>query len=142
MEALRTQSPDGRSWEVTVSRIRLPSWHQSTFEPDDSTGNLFVLAFEYLVLTPLFWLVFPLIRAVVLLPIAVARSLFSSTRWVEAVCRDPAEIKIVWRTQQTTAAQVAQAIASRLSRGYENLTPPEAEFVSMTEPPGLEDRDA
>lgn len=93
MGSRRAQSPDGREWDVSVSRFRLPSWHHSSFDPDDSTGNLVVLAFEYLILAPLFWFVFPLIRSLVLLPLAVARGPFSSTRWVEAVCRDPAEIR-------------------------------------------------
>jgi hypothetical protein len=109
---------------VSVSRTRLPSWHHSKYEPEDDANDLFMGAPAYRVLA-----------------IALARSLFSSTRWVEAVCRDPAEIRIVWQTHQTAAAQVAQDIARRLSRGYENLTPPKAEFVSMTEPPGLEDHD-
>jgi hypothetical protein len=72
----------------------------------------------------------------------VVRSLFSSTRWVEAECRDPAEIKMLWRTHRAAAGQVADEITRRLGRGYENLTPPQAEFISMTEPPGLADRDA
>jgi hypothetical protein len=100
------------------------------------------MAFEYLVLAPLFWLILPLLRVIALLPIAAVRSVFSSTRWIEAVCRNPGEIKIVWRTHKSSATRVADDIADRLSRGYENLTPAEAEFVSMTEPPGLEDRDA
>jgi hypothetical protein len=126
---------------VSVSRIRLPSWHHSTYEPDED-AYFVVMAVEYLVLAPLLWFVFPLIRAVVLLPIAVVRSVFSSTRWIEAVCRDPGEIKILWRSHRASATQVADEITRRLTHGYENLTPPEAEFVSMTEPPGLEDRDA
>jgi hypothetical protein len=118
--------------------MRLPSWHHSTYEPDED-AYFVVMAFEYLVLAPLLWFVFPLIRALVLLPIAVVRSVFSSTRWIEAVCRDPGEIKILWRTHRESAAQVADEITRRLGQGYENLTPPEAEFVSMTEPPGIED---
>jgi hypothetical protein len=136
--ALRAQTPDGRTWDVSISRVRLPSWHHSDFEPGEN-GDLLVLAFAYLVLAPLFWFVLPLVRAIVLVPLALIRSLFSSTRWIEAVCRDPAEIRIIWRTDRTTAPRVAQDVASRLTRGYEDLTPPAAELVSMTEPPGLKD---
>jgi hypothetical protein len=100
------------------------------------------MAFEYLVLAPLFWFIFPLLRAIVLLPIAAARAVFSPTRWIEAVCRDPGEIKMLWRTHKQAAARVADEIGQRLTRGYEDLTPPEAELVSMTDPPGLSDRDA
>jgi hypothetical protein len=141
MGSRRAQSPDGREWEVSISRVRLPTWHHSKYEPEEQ-HLLLVMAFEYLVLAPLFWFVLPLIRAIVLLPVAAVRSVFSSTRWIEAVCRNPAEIKILWKTQKATATSVADEITSRLTRGYENLTAPEAEFVSMTEPPGLEDRDA
>jgi hypothetical protein len=123
---------------VSVNRLRLPGWYHSRFEPEED-AHLVVLALEYLVLAPLFWFVFPLIRAAALLPIAVGRSIFSSTRWVEALCLDPAEIRIVWRTRRAAAEQVADEIARRLSRGYENLTPPDATFVSMTGPPGAGD---
>jgi hypothetical protein len=100
---------------------------------------LLVMAFEYLVLAPLFWFILPLFRAIVLLPIAAVRAVFSSTRWIEAVCRDPGEIKIVWKTHKRAASRVADEITQRLAHGYENLTPPGAEFVSMTEPPGVDD---
>jgi hypothetical protein len=134
-------SPDGRKWEVSVHRVRLPGWHHSRFEPNED-ADLLVLAFEYLVLAPLFWFVFPLVRAVVLIPIALARTLVSSTRRVEAVCLDPAEIRILWRTRRGAASQVAGEITRRLSRGYEDLTPREAEFITMTEPPGCGDLNA
>lgn len=124
---------------MSVSQFRFPSWHHCTYEPNDSTGNLVVLAVEYLMLAPLFWFIFPLIRAIVSLPLALVRSVLSSTRWIEAVCQEPAEIRIVWRTQRHVATEAAQEIARRLSRGYENLTPPDAELVSMTEPPGVSD---
>ena len=99
----RVQSPDGREWEVRVTRLRLPSWHHSQYEPEDDARDLLSGAFAYLVLAPLLWFVLPLLRAIVLFSVALARSLFSSTRWIEAVCTDPAEIKMVWQTSRGAA---------------------------------------
>jgi hypothetical protein len=28
------RSPDGRDWEVTIQRVRLPSWRHSDYEPE------------------------------------------------------------------------------------------------------------
>jgi hypothetical protein len=136
--SLRATSPDGREWRVSVHRVRFPGWHHSSFEPYEEDLKVYVL--ELVFVAPLMWFVFPLLRAIALLPLSLARGL-SSTRWVEAVCRDPGEIKITWRTRREVAERVANEVATRLSRGYEELTPPEAEFVEMTEPPGLRDQD-
>jgi hypothetical protein len=123
-----------------VHRVRYPGWQHSDFEPDENLP-LPLLAVEFLVLAPLMWFVLPLLHTIALLPLALARGL-SSTRWVEAVCRDPGEIKMTWRANREAAERVANEVATRLSRGYEDLTPPEAEFVEMTEPPGFRDQDA
>jgi hypothetical protein len=138
----RASSPDGREWTVSVQRMRLPDWHHSNYDPWEDAHDFLSGAFAFLVLAPLFWLILPLVRGVVLLPIAFVRSLFSGTRWIEAVCRDPGEIRIVWRTSRDEADEVAEEITRRLATGYEEITPPKAEFLSMTEPPGARDLSA
>ena len=96
--------------------------------------------FAYLLFAPFMWFIVPLIQVIAELPLAVSRSFFSSTRWVEATCQGPSEIVIVWETEREHADEVADHVARTLPLGYERLTPAHAELVSMTEPPGLDDR--
>ena len=137
-KTLRAVSPDGREWEIRVRRVQLPRWPESDYDPDP--GDLLETVFAYVIAAPLFWLVIPLLKVIVALPVCLARSLFSSSRWVEATTRWPSEIVIVWRTTSRHAAQVAREVAERLPRGYEHVTPEGAELVSMTRPPGSGDR--
>jgi hypothetical protein len=94
------------------------------------------------VLAPFFWLVLPLARVLAELPVAVGRSFFSRTRWVEAICLGPAEIRIVWRTSRERSEEVADHVARRLAKGYSDLVPAGVVRESMTTLPGLEDLDA
>jgi hypothetical protein len=105
---------------------------------DDACGPLAVL-FAFLILAPVFWFLVPLARVLVELPLAVSRSFFSSTRWIEAVCRWPSEIVITWRTTRDEADALADEIARRLKEGYADVTPSGAELMTMTRPPGLND---
>jgi hypothetical protein len=138
MDPLRATSPDGREWQVTIHRVRLPSWPHSGYDPWDDAHDLVSGVFAFLVLAPLFWFVLPLARVLVELPVALARS-FSRTRWVEAVCRSPAEITIAWRTRREHAEAVARHVARQLTHGYDGLTPEDAELVAMTAPVGVDD---
>jgi hypothetical protein len=133
--ARRVKSPDGREWTIRVSRMRLPAWHHSNYEPDDD-GIL-----GYIVGAPLYWLILPLAWVVVQLPVAAARPLFSPVRWVEAESTWPSEMKLIWKTRKGEATPVADHVAAMLPRGFENLTPPGADLVHMTRPPGLDDLD-
>ena len=111
--------------------MRLPRWHESQFDP--WSGDLLDV-----VLAPFFWFVLPLARALALLPFALLRPLFSSTRWVEAVCLGPPRLEIVWRTTRADSRRVAAEIADRLKDGYD-LEVVGATFESMTKPPGIDD---
>jgi hypothetical protein len=133
-------SPDGRDWEVDVQRLRLPSWRHSDYEP--GSDDAFFGLVETIVVAPVLWFVVPLFRLLAELPVAVGRSFFSSTRWVEARCGTPGEICIVWRTSRRRAEGLANELVERLGKGYENLTFDGAKLVSMTEPPGLRDLDS
>ena len=93
-------------------------------------------------LAPFFWLVVPLARVLAELPVAVARSFVSRTRWVEAICPGPVEIRIVWRTSRERAEEVADHVARRLAKGYSDLVPAGVVRESMTTPPGFADLDA
>jgi hypothetical protein len=133
----RVTNPDGRQWDVRIVAVRLPALYNSTFDPwgESDVINLLI---ALLVLAPLFWVVLPLARAIALLPFALLRPLFSSTRWVEATCRDPTELEIVWRTTRADGERVAAEIADRLEEGYD-LDVAGARLESMTKPPGADD---
>jgi hypothetical protein len=130
-------SPDGREWEVSVHRVRMPRWPESDYDPGDLIDPIsWVVA---LVLAPVFWLVVPLVQVAAELPVAVGRSFFSRTRWVEARCGEPSELWMVWRTSRERAEEVADHVALRLRAGYEDLPPPGVTLESMTRPAGFDD---
>jgi hypothetical protein len=134
------RSPDGRDWELDVQRVRLPSWRHSDYEPDSE--DVFFGLVETIVFAPVLWFVVPLFRLLAELPVAVGRSFFSSTLWVEARCQTPGDICIVWRTSRPRAEALADELVARLEKGYKNLEFEGAKRISMTEPPGFRDLDA
>jgi hypothetical protein len=118
----------------------MPAWHHSRYDPwEDDDWYIGLLAF--VALAPFFWIILPLVWVLVQIPVAALRSLFSTTRWVEAVSTWPNELKLIWKTEKGRAAAVADHVAAKLAHGYEDLTPPGAEFVYMSEPAGLDDLD-
>lgn len=127
MAPRRATSPDGRKWEVHVRRFRMPPWRDDLYDGEEE-DHLLAIAWN-VVAGLIFWFLVPLAIAVVEFPSAVARSLFSDTRWVEARCADPSELTILWRTVRARADEVADHVARRLPLGYEELTPPDAELV-------------
>ena len=131
------RSPDGRDWEVTIQRARLPSWRHSGYEPE-SDDLLFGLV-ETLVVAPVLWFVVPLLRLLAELPLAIGRSFFSSTRWVEAQCQTPGEVRTVWRTSRRRAEKLADELVERLGKGYDDLAFARGTRISMTTPPGFGD---
>ena len=133
------RSPDGRVWTITVSRFRAPKWRESDYEPDpDSDWFFLILEYAYAIVV---WFVVPVLVALVELPVAFARSLFSSRRWIEARSNDLSPIVALWSADRRDARQVADELAESLTTGYEWASPAGAEFVQMTEPPGLPDLD-
>jgi hypothetical protein len=132
------RSPDGRTWKVDVGRFRPPRFRQSDYEPE-ATDALVVLEYAWAIVV---WFVVPLLRALVELPIAFVSGLFSERRWIEARSDDLVAITILWSADRVDAEQAADEITTRLARGYDDLTPPRAELVEMSEPPGLRDLDA
>jgi hypothetical protein len=135
---IRARSPDGREWEIRSHRFRMPPWReQDVDEWDGSLAGGVVYAVE----TAFGSVIVPLVAGLVELPLTVARAPFTRTRWIEAVCREPAEIRIVWKSSRAQVAQAKAEIAGQLEQGYK-LDPAGAEFVEMTPPPGVEDVDA
>jgi hypothetical protein len=139
---MHARSPDGREWVVTIHRVELPVWPESRFDPDELAWSTSEVILATVVLGPIFWFVIPLLRVLAALPLALARGLVTTTRWVEAECRWPSEIRIRWQTSRERATEVAAEITRRLGAGYSDLTPGGASLVSMTEPPGFGDLSA
>ena len=127
MAPRRATSPDGREWEVHVRRFRMPPWRDDLYDGEEEDHPL-AIAWN-VVAGLIFWFLVPLAIAIVEFPAAVARALFSQTRWVEARCTDPSESIVLWRTTRARADAVAEHVAARLPLGYEDLTPPGAELV-------------
>jgi hypothetical protein len=134
------RSPDGRDWEVSIQRVRLPSWRHSDYEPD--SDDLLLGLAETIIVAPLLWFVIPLFRLLAELPAAIGRSFFSTAHWVEARCQTPGHVSIVWRASRQRAEAVADEVVERLREGYGNLTLEDATLVSMTKPPGFRDLDS
>jgi hypothetical protein len=127
-------------WAVTVSRFRAPKWRESDYEPDhDADWLLLILEHAYAIVV---WFVVPTLVAIVELPVALARSLFSSRRWIEARSNDLSPIVALWSADRRDARHVADELAESLLSGYEWESPAGAELVEMTEPPGLRDLDS
>jgi hypothetical protein len=131
------RSPDGRTWEIGIGRFRPPRFRQSDYEPE-ADDIVVVLEYAWAIVV---WFIVPLARALVELPVAFVRGLFSKRRWIEARSNDLVAITILWSADHEDAEQAANDITARLARGYADLTPPHAEFVEMSEPPGLRDLD-
>jgi len=135
-EVLRARS--GRESAVRRRRLRLPAWRPPDYDPWEDASDLFWTAFASLVLAPPSLVLVPLLRFLVELPVALARAALSSDRWVEAACRWPREIPILWRTRKGQERRVAEKVAAQLELGYEHLRPEGAEFAAMTRPPGVD----
>ena len=132
MRSLRVTAPDGSNWVVRSSRVRIPGWRTQDAFFDEMTVNddLFSVAFSLLVF-PFTHILAPLAIFLVELPLAVARGIGSSERWVEASSYFPTEQRIVWRAAREDAPAVAADVAAQLDAG-ELPRPPRAELVEQT----------
>jgi hypothetical protein len=133
-------SPDGLQWEIRTHRAKLPGWRHSQYEPSDDAGDdVFGAVIAYLLVAPVMWFIVPLFTLLAEFPVALSRGLFSSDRWIHAAAAFPSNVKIEWKVDKANATALADEIADRLTRGYDNLTPEGAQLVAMSEPPGLKD---
>jgi len=127
--------PDGRVWEVYVFRFQTPGWKPSHYgSAADDFGGAFYLArlmILFLVVeVPLFilhYVVWPLIRLIVLLPWAVARGLRSKEVRIEAVTFYPWPESHLWVTRKDRLEEVLMQVVRDLRVG-EVAEPLAAEF--------------
>jgi hypothetical protein len=139
----RVQSPDGREWEVRDSRFRLPVWRQNDFDPWDHTVGVLDAVVAFVILLPIFVVIVPLAVFAAELPVSLARGLFGSHGWVEAVSWYPQTMRITWRVDdRRNLASVYERIVEHLSQGYDGLRFEGVRIVDMTPPAGLADLSA
>lgn len=132
MRASRVVAPDGRTWHVRAFRVRLPPWRQVDIAMGNGDTDLFAVA-VFLVTMPFTMLLIPLAAALVELPGAVAKAMFSSDAWVEAASYNPREERMLWRTSRADAAAVRADVAAQLSAGAAQPRPARAELVEHTD---------
>jgi hypothetical protein len=130
--------PDGRSWELYVTRVRLPPWRRQSGDGVDgpalAAGGRASLALA-LVTLPLALveeIVLPLAIALFELPLALVRGAGSRERRIEAVTHWPHRQVYVWTTTPQQVDRVLAEVADGLERG-EVRQPRGAQFAGLQE---------
>jgi hypothetical protein len=121
----KVTAPDGRTWEIYVSRFEPPSWKPSDYQSlADDLGGTFYLArlflLFFLIEIPLFLIhevLWPLLRMIVTLPWTVAKGLRSRQLRVEAVSFFPWPESHLWLTTKDHVGRVVEQVAAGLESG-------------------------
>ena len=114
------EAPDGRSWEIYVTRFRAPRWRPWDYDDEppyvssNASGAWFVLA---AVQFAIFDVVLPAISFVLRLPAAFVRSRRSNTWVVEAVCWWPQEERFQWWVEARDRSRVTDEVAKGIAEG-------------------------
>jgi hypothetical protein len=129
--------PDGRRWELYVSKVVLPEWAGGSSPLEDP---LLIPGPPMLLQIPIMFLGFlwsavvsPLLRFLFLYPVALTKGIHSRAARIEAICFQ-SEFGIETRTWTTTADQaksVLATIASGLEEG-ETAQPAGAVYAGST----------
>ncbi len=112
--------PNGRNWEIYVSRTELPRWQpaSSNLDDDPSFYNPLLYAFQVLAI-PFLFLIYhvlaPLLRALFELPGLIVRGRRSGVRIVEAISFWPVRETYTW----TTTGDHVQRVVDQVARGLE-----------------------
>ena len=120
----RITAPDGRDWELYLSRFRGPPWEPADYDSPaelmtwtwSPSGGVLLVLLEI----PLFLfhcVVVPAATYVIRLPAAALRSRRSQTWTVEAVCWWPHEQRFRWSVESRDRARVTAEIAAGISEG-------------------------
>jgi hypothetical protein len=116
-------APDGREWELYVSRFRGPRWEPQDYDSPtelmmwnrNPSGGVLVLLEIPLFLY--YCVVAPAVAYVIRLPAAAVRSRRSRTWTVEAVCWWPHEQRFRWSVDARDRDRVATEIANGIAAG-------------------------
>ena len=134
--ATTVTSPSGDYWELYVSKTALPAWRGS--DADDigpgvlGATDVGLLAIPLMLLSAL-WanLLLPLMRALVLLPVAVVRGRRSRAVRIEAVKTWPRREVLLWTTTDGNRQRVLDEIVAGLAQG--KVVQPEGAVYSGAE---------
>jgi len=130
-------SPSGDYWELYVSKTALPGWRSSD-AGDTGIGQAGALPQLALLELPLALVSFlwsgvlvPLVRMIVLLPVAVVRGRRSHAVRIEAITTFPERKALLWTTTDAHAPRVLDEIVAGLAQG--KVVQPEGAVYSGTE---------
>jgi hypothetical protein len=110
--------PEGREWEVYVSRTQLPQWRTSEHEllPDPVHYSALGVLLDA-VFTILGAVLLPLVRVVAALPSALWRSRKARVYRIEAITYWPHRQTQTWTTQPTDLEEALIAITAGIRKG-------------------------
>jgi hypothetical protein len=107
--------PDGVSWDIYVTRIRVADVGQAFDAPDPSfSAGRDVLGIVATIASELVRL---LVRLLMLLPFGLVQSRFGITRRIEAIADWPQPVKRVWEVQGAPGKILLDEIARGLALG-------------------------
>jgi hypothetical protein len=113
--------PHGEYWELYVSKTAVPAWRErapSGFE--DSSGDVRgdLLALPFMLVSALWgMLIAPLLRFLVLLPVAFVRGRRSRAVRIEAVSGFPTREVFLWTTTDDGVERVLDEVVAGLAAG-------------------------
>lgn len=114
-------SPSGEYWELYVSKTALPQWREGdagVVESGPWMGNAGLLELPFAVLQAIWGGVArPLLRVVVLLPVAWARGKRSRAIRIQALSPYPSRRLLLWTTTEGQVDGVLDEIAAGLAEG-------------------------
>lgn len=121
--------PAGREWTVRSYRFRRPPWRSFSF---DLFPGFDLLAFLFaLPLAIVTLLILPALVFLLELPATAVWTLFSNSRFVEAVYVGPPVSRMSWRTSAGSAEAVVDQVTRQLELGYQRIQPHRAEFLGF-----------
>jgi hypothetical protein len=120
--ARKVTDPNGRDWEIYVSRSELPKWRPAGGDYDNTVSSWWWLEplAHTILLLPLFLLyqiVVPLVRALAELPGIIVRGRRSGIRIVEAISFWPVKETYTWTTTGDHVERVVDQVARGLEQG-------------------------
>lgn len=116
--ARKVSCPNGDYWELYASKTTLPSWNERGGLASTGDARADILMLPFVVLGALWgMLIAPLLRFLVLLPVAVVRGRRSRAIRIEAVRTFPDREVLLWTTTDGRLEVVLDEIAAGLAAG-------------------------
>jgi hypothetical protein len=114
--ARKVTTANGDYWELYVSKTALPAWKGSDADALGWDGDFVELP---LAMVAALWanVIFPLVRTLALLPVAVVRGRRSHAVRIEAVQTFPQRQVLLWTTTDVHRERVLDEIAAGLAQG-------------------------